>query len=394
MSHSATAVGGPIMTRPFKLLLGLFGICALVILYRFAMGIGAVSGLTDGYPWGIWITIDVVTGTALACGGYAVAILVYVLNKGEYHPLVRSAVLTSALGYSVAGAAIAVDVGRPWFIWRIPIAFGKYNFSSALLEVALCVMAYIVVLWIELAPALLERWKDSPNPTTARRVRSITGMVDKALPWILALGLLLPTMHQSSLGTVMLIAGQRLHPLWNTAMVPLLFLISCIAMGYAAVVLESSLAATFFKRKRETKMLAGLTGAMQIVIGLFLVIRFVDLLIKGRLGMAFAANGYAAFFWLETIFFVAALVMVSQKVKARDGGHLFRTAMVIVAAGVLYRFGAYLIAFNPGDQWGYFPTVPEMLITIGMITTEVLLYIVIVKRFPILGGAPAAASTT
>ncbi len=154
MSDRAVPVGGPIMTRAFKILLGV-GLLGLVLtIWRFAVGLGATTGLSDGYPWGLWIAFDVVTGTALACGGYAVAILVYILNKGRYHPLVRPAVLTSALGYSVAAVAIMVDVGRPWFIYRIPIRVGQWNLNSALLEVALCVMAYVVVLWIELVPGL------------------------------------------------------------------------------------------------------------------------------------------------------------------------------------------------------------------------------------------------
>lgn len=393
MNHQATAVGGPIMTRTFRFLLLILSVFALVLLWRTASGIGAVSGLNDGYPWGIWIAIDVVTGTALACGGYAIAILVYIFNKGRYHSLIRPAVLTSAVGYTLASFAIAVDVGRPWLMWRIPIAFGKFNWNSALLEVALCVMAYIVVLWIEMAPALLEKWKDSPDASTRQRIASITRVLNKSLIWILALGLLLPTMHQSSLGTVMLLSGPRLHPLWNTPLVPFLFLISCIAMGFAAVVFESSLSSRFFGRKPETKMLSGLAGGMKVVMGLFIVVRLVDLIVRGRLAQMFAFDGYSIFFLVEMIFYIAGFMMLLQKQKLGDAGHLFRTAMVIVTAGILYRFGTYLIGFNPGDQWSYFPTVPEMLITIGILTLEITAYIWFVKVFPILGGAPSTSNS-
>ena len=103
---------------------------------------------------GLWIAFDVVTGTALACGGYAVALLVYILNKGKYHPLVRPAMLTSALGYTLAGVGVGLDVGRWWNLWRVPLFFWHWNLNSVLLEVALCIMAYIVVLWLELAPAV------------------------------------------------------------------------------------------------------------------------------------------------------------------------------------------------------------------------------------------------
>ena len=150
MSEIAVPVGGKALNGPGKVLFGLTLLGIVLMIWRFAVGLGPSTGLSDGYPWGIWIAFDVVTGTALACGGYAMALLVYVMNRGKYHPLVRPAILTSALGYSIAALAIVVDVGRPWFIWRIPLSVDKWNHASALLEVALCVMAYVVVLWIEM----------------------------------------------------------------------------------------------------------------------------------------------------------------------------------------------------------------------------------------------------
>ena len=125
----------------------------------FAAGLGAVTNLSDGYPWGLWIAFDVVTGTALGCGGYAIALLVYVVNRGQYHSLVRHALLTSAVGYTAAILALGIDVGAPWNFWKVPLWTWAWNTDSVLLEVALCVMAYIVVLWIEMAPVFLERWQ-------------------------------------------------------------------------------------------------------------------------------------------------------------------------------------------------------------------------------------------
>lgn len=390
---AATPVGGPLLTRATRWLLLLAGLGLVLTLWRFAVGLGASTGLTDRYPWGIWIAFDVVTGTALACGGYAVALLVYILNRGRYHPLVRPAVLTSALGYSIAAIAIVVDVGRPWLIWRIPISVGKWNLNSALLEVALCVMAYVGVLWIELAPAFLERWQDSPRRGLRRFARTVTPVIDRALLWIIALGILLPTMHQSSLGTVMLLTGPKLHPLWNSPLVPLLFLISCLAMGYAVVVMESTLSSTLLGRRRETAMLASLSRAIVPVLGLYVAIRLIDLVARGRLGSMFEASGYALLFWIEMALFTVPAVMLLSPRRRRDPGALFRAALLIVVAGGLYRFSTYLIAFNPGNSFTYFPTVPEIMITTGMVAAEILAYVWIVKRFPILGGRePAAAS--
>ncbi|NNC40839.1 MAG: Ni/Fe-hydrogenase cytochrome b subunit [Acidimicrobiia bacterium] len=398
MSHGAEPVGGPIMTRPFKILLGLGILGVLIVAWRFAVGLGPSTGLSDGYPWGLWIAFDVVTGTALACGGYAVAIVLYILNKGMYHPLIRPAILTSALGYSVAAVAIMIDVGRPWHIWRIPLGgfpdVGSYNWNSALLEVALCVMAYVAVLWIELSPAFFEKWQHSPNSTLAKFSKVGYSFMEKALIWIVALGVLLPTMHQSSLGSLMLLSGPRLHPLWNTALVPLLFLISCITMGYAAVVFESSMSSAIFKRKPEVKMLQSLYGVAVITIWIYVGLRLAELVYQGRLPEMFTADIYAAMFWLEIVLFVIPAIMYYRGGKKLDLGAMFRGAMFMVFAGALYRFDTYLVAFQPGENWTYFPTVPEILVTVGVVAIEIMVYIVIVKRFPILSGRTAAVSTS
>ncbi|MCL7973026.1 MAG: Ni/Fe-hydrogenase cytochrome b subunit, partial [marine benthic group bacterium] len=274
-------VGGPIMTPVMKLCLALAGITTILLIYRFLVGLGPVTNMTDGHPWGLWIAFDVVTGTALACGGYAVALLIYVFNKGKYHPLIRPAVLTSALGYSIAGLAIAIDVGRPWLMYRIPISPFKWNLNSALLEVALCVMAYVVVLWIEMSPAFLEKWSENKTSSLGQLAAKVSPIVEKSLIWFIALGILLPTMHQSSLGTVILLAGPRLHPLWHTPFIPLLFLISCIAMGYAVVVMETALSSRAFGRRREDGMLARLSGVMSGVLFAFIILRLVDVVLRG-----------------------------------------------------------------------------------------------------------------
>ncbi len=395
MAHASDAqpVGGPLMTRPFKWLLAFLGLWGIILIWRFAAGIGAVSGLTDGYPWGVWIAFDVVTGTALGCGGYAIAILAYILNKGQYHPVIRPAILTSALGYSMAALAIIIDVGRPWFIWRIPLGgwpdIGKFNWNSALLEVALCVMAYVVVLWIELSPAFMEKWKDSSSSFVRGFSEWGLKFMDKALIWIVALGLLLPTMHQSSLGTVMLLGGHKLHPLWNTGWIPLLFLISCVGMGYGVVVWEAAVSSSVFKRERETDMLASLAGAMIVVNILYVVLRFGDIVVSGKTALMFTEGWYSLLFWLEMVLFIAPIVMFANRERRAKFSTMFSASLLMVLSGALYRFDAYIAAFNPGPGWSYFPTVPELLITLGVIALEITLYIFIVKRYPILGGVSA-----
>jgi len=384
MSARAEAVGGPILTRPFRFLLALFLIAAALIAYRLATGLGQITAMNDGYPWGLWIAFDVVTGTALACGGYAVALLVYVLNKGKYHPLVRPAVLTSALGYTLAGAGVGLDVGRWWSVWRVPLFFWRWNLNSVLLEVALCIMSYMFVLWIELSPAFLERAEQSEIPALKRFAVKWRPVVEKALLWVIALGILLPTMHQSSLGALMLIAGPRLHPLWNTGWLPLLFLMSCIAMGYAAVVFEATLSSWLFKRAPEREMLAGLSQAIVPLGTAYVGLRLLDIAGRGQLPALFAFDFYSVMVLLELLLVVAAVGLLLSEARRRQLGTLFRAAMLFMLAGSVYRFDTYLVAFRPGAHWSYFPSVGEILITLGLVAGELMAFILIVKLFPIL----------
>jgi Ni/Fe-hydrogenase subunit HybB-like protein len=191
-------------------------------------------------------------------------------------------------------------------------------------------------------------------------------------------------MHQSSLGSLMLLAGPRLHPLWNTGWLPLLLLLSSVGMGYAAVVFESALSAWMFRREPERKMLAGLGKAMIPVISLYLALRVIDLAVRGQIGALFAFDLYSVMSLLEMALFAVAIVMLSNETRRRRLGTLFRAAMLLMLAGGLYRFDTYLVAFRPGAQWSYFPSVAEMLVTLGLVSGEIMVYIVIVKLFPII----------
>jgi len=394
MNGHAVAVGGRIFTRPVRVFAALAGLGVLLVLWRLVVGLGAATAMNDGYPWGLWIAFDVVTGTALACGGYAVAILVYILNKGRYHPLVRPALLTSAVGYTVAGLSVGLDVGRWWTIWHVPAFFWHWNLSSALLEVALCIMAYIVVLWIELSPALLEKWQTSSNARLRRWSLALLPVLKRSMIWIIALGLLLPTMHQSSLGTVMLLSGWRLHPLWRTPLLPLLFLISCASMGYAVVVAESAFSSVAFKRKPDMKMLAGLATPMIWTLYAIVGLRVADVVWRGQVGLLLAGDIRSLMAWVELALFLAPAIMLASPASRRDLGSLVRASMVMLFAGALFRFDTYLVAFSPGANWSYFPSVTEILITAGLVAGEVVAYVIVVKMFPIIAGQPATAERT
>ena len=391
MSSHASAhreVGGKVLTSPYRLLLAIAALGVVMMLWRFVAGLAAVSNLNDGYPWGIWIAFDVVTGTALGCGGYAVALLVYILNKGQYHPLVRPAILTSLLGYGLAVLAVTVDLGRFWELWKVPVFFWRWSHSPQL-EVALCVAAYVLVLLLELSPAFFEKWRRSPDTGLRSFAEKGAAFVKRYLVWILALGILLPTMHQSSLGTMMLLPGPKLHPLWSTPWLPFLFLVNCVIMGYGVVVLESHAAASAFGRTRETDMLGRLSKVAMWVALFFVAFRAVDILLRGQAGALVSWYGLAVL--LELGLLVAGAAILTSETSRRKPGQQAMAALLLVLGGTVYRFNVYLVGFRPGDHWSYFPAVPELLITFGIVALEIALYVAAVKTFPILAGEPEPA---
>ncbi len=378
MTDESLHLNTKVVTKSFLVLAALAVVAVVLIIYRYMAGLGAVTNLSDGYPWGLWITYDVLVGTALGCGGYAMAILVYVLNRWEYHPVVRSAVLTSVFGYSLASLALFVDIGRYWNGYKLFLPW-QVNFSSVLVEVALCIAAYVVVLWIELLPTIMEGYPQKVKAVETRR------RLERWLPVIAAVGILLPTMHQSSLGTLMVIAGYKLSPLWQTSLLPLLFLLSAIAMGFAVTVFESILSSVAFKRPFETSMLSKLAQAMAWVVAAYLVLRCADLLF--RRAPVFTSGFLSFMLILENLFYlVPVLIVVSPSLRS-DIRFLFLASCSLLLAGSLYRFNGFLIGFNPGAGWHYFPAVPEILITLGLVAMELMAYLYFVKRFPVLPKA-------
>jgi Ni/Fe-hydrogenase subunit HybB-like protein len=216
--------------------------------------------------------------------------------------------------------------------------------------------------------------------------------VDRLLPFVIALGVLLPTMHQSSLGSLMLLAGQKLHPLWQTPLLPLLFLVSCLAMGFGVVVLEATLSARVFGRPRHTELLRGLARPTAYTLLLYSVLRLGEVAWRGRLGMAVALDGPSLLFLTEMALFAGSGIGLLVPRLVRRATWLFRLAMIAVFAGALYRFSTFLIAYDPGGGWSYFPAVPEILATVGLVAAELMVYLVLVKTFPILQGrAPVPA---
>jgi Ni/Fe-hydrogenase subunit HybB-like protein len=365
-------IGGKIWTKPFKFLTVLVIIAGILILKRFIFGIGSVANLNDAYPWGLWIVYDVVTGTAIACGGYALAMVVYIFNRGQYHPLVRSALLASMFGYTMAGVSIVIDTGR---YWQLPNIFipPYANPNSVMFEVAVCVSLYVAVMWIEFSPAFLEQWKKP----------KLLKMVNRSMFFFIALGVLLPTLHQSSLGALMIAMGEKLSPLWQTQFIPLLFLLTAITMGYGIVIFESLFSAVNLKRPLETSILGKLSKLIPILTVIYLALRLGVILWNGHFALIFKFDLNSIMFLIEMITFLIPTIILFSKEKREKPRFLFIAAAVYLLAGSLYRFNAFIVAFDPGHGYSYFPALQEIMITVGIIAFEIMMVIVFIKKFPV-----------
>ena len=379
----AKALGGRIITPTFAFCLIIVGFALYFAAKRFIFGIGSIANLNDGFPWGIWIAYDVVVGTAFACGGYVMALMVYVLNKGEFHPLVRPALLASMFGYTLAGVSVFLDIGRYFNAYNLYLPW-QMNFHSVMFEVAMCIGTYIFVLWLEFSPAFVEKWK----------LKKFDKILNKIVFALIALGVLLPTMHQSSLGTMMLMAGFKLDPLWHTSSLPLLFLLTAVFMGFAMVVFEATISSRVYNLGDETSMLAKIARIMSWILGFYLVIRFQNIFMRGEIGHAFSGSFLGNMFLLENLLLIIGMVILCSARNRTTPRPLFIAAVAILVGGSLFRFNTYIIGFDPGTGWKYFPSIGEQVITYGLIAGEIAAYTLFIKIFPVFSAHEPVESTS
>lgn len=378
MAVDAAPVRAPLLT-PLTLVLAVIGAAALYfIVQRFMFGLGAVTNLNAGYPWGIWVVVDVVIGSAIGCGGFAMALMIYLFNKGEYSPLMRPALLGGLLGYTLAAAAVVIDLGRYWQAYNMVLPW-YMNPNSVMLEIGLCVMAYVTVLWLEFSPAITARF-------------GWTGLqkrLDSVMWLLIALGVVLPFMHQSSLGTALIVLGTRLDPLYYSAFLPLLFVTSAIAMGFGVVLAEATLVSHSFRRPSEHKLLMRLAPVVGWILLAWTAFRWGEITVAGDLAGAFSGSRAAVFLWIETALSAFAILVFLSGAR-RNERMMLLAAIAVVLFGALYRYSAYLIAYMPVGNYSYAPSVPELTVTIGIIAIEILVFLTFIKFFPVL-HAPRGA---
>ncbi|MCX5790114.1 MAG: Ni/Fe-hydrogenase cytochrome b subunit [Elusimicrobia bacterium] len=391
----------PFLTPGVAVLLVLAGNGLLFLAARLLFGIGAVANLNNQYPWGIWIGIDVAGGVALAAGGFTTAALCYLMHREKYHAVVRPALLTAMLGYTFVSLGVCIDIGRWYYIWH-PIIM--WNGHSALFEVGLCVTIYVNVLYIEFLPVVAERFIGRvalPGPLARlnglvdRGLRALDRGLSKVMFLFIISGVVLSTLHQSSLGTLMVIAGPKMHPLWQTPILPLLFLLSAIAVGFPMVIVESMLAARSFGLKPEMEILSDLGRMTAPLLGIYLAFKIGDMFIRETFVYLMVLDR-ASVLWMAEILFgvVIPLRMLLSRDVLKSPSLLFTAASLVVGGVLLNRIDNFVVAYRPPYSFGaYHPAIGEIAVTVGFIALLVLMYRAAVMIFPVISlpdkdGAP------
>ncbi|HKJ03776.1 MAG TPA: Ni/Fe-hydrogenase cytochrome b subunit [Longimicrobiales bacterium] len=373
------------LTTLKSVLWALVGVLAAVTVVRFAHGLGAVTHLSDAAPWGLWIGFDVMSGVALAAGGFVLAATVYVFGLERYRPFVRPAVLTALLGYSAVAVGLLYDLGLPWRIWHPAL---HWQYRSVLFEVAMCVMLYLTVLALEFAPAVLE------HPLFSGRVfRTALGALKKATIPLVITGIVLSTLHQSSLGSLFLITPYRLHPLWYSHFIYLFFFVSAVGLGLMMVVLESLLSSYFLGHRVHTRELGGLGAAASAVLWLYVALRVGDLWHRGVLGMAVDGSTQGTLFLFEmgVSAVVPATLLLFRRVRSTLGG-MGLSAALTVTGMVLYRLDVSILSFARPEGFGYFPSWEEFAVSAGIVSAFALVFIFFAERLKVyddVGPAPS-----
>lgn len=351
----------------------LVGVLAVVTVARFVCGLGATTALSDAMPWGYWNALKMAV-VALAAGGFVLAGTVYIFGLEKYRSFLRPAVLTAFLGYVTFVTILLYDLGLPWHIWH-PIIYPQDH--SVLFEVAICVMLYLSVLALEFAPVILEyRWFDRPLFQKIHRLLKKT-----AIPLVIA-GIVLSTLHQSSLGSLFLITPSRTHPLWYSPIIWILFLVSAVALGLMVVTAESFFSAWFFGHKPRIDLLSGLGKAASVVLLIYAGLRLGDLALRGLLGTAFDGSWQAWLFLIELSLsaLIPAALLLFRWVRTSAAGLGICAGMTMLGM-IGYRFDVSVVAFL--RRMPYFPSWTELAVSFGIVAGAMLVFIFFVEKLKV-----------
>jgi len=346
---------------------------AVIAGVRFTRGLGSVTNLSDQWPWGLWVGFDVLCGVGLAAGGFAVTTAVYVFGLKRLRPIVRPTILTAFLGYVLVVAGLMFDLGRPWNIWH-PIVM--WNPRSVMFEVSWCVILYLTVLALEFSGVVFERlgW-----------TRALVIQQAATVPLVMA-GALLSTLHQSSLGSFYLIVPGKLHALWYTPLLPLMFFLSALAAGLAMIIVESRLSARAFGRCLEMPVLMEVGRALLVALGVYGAVRIFDLARRGVLAEAVSGSREAAFFQLEFgVGVLAPMLLLALPAVRRNARRMYAAALLAVVGFVVNRLNVSLTGLESAQGGHYVPAIPEVIITLMLVAVGFAVFGLAVRYLPIYG---------
>lgn len=372
------AVRRPTLGRLLLWLLVLAGAATGVV--RFIWGLGAVTNLNDHFPWGVWIGFDVMVGVALAAGAFTIAASVHLFHLERYRPLLRPSVLTGFLGYLMVIIALLVDLGRPWNIWH-PVVM--WNPRSPMFEVAWCVMLYTAVLALEFGQVVLERL----------RLWGLLRIARASIAPLVVAAVILSTLHQSSLGSLFLIARGKLHALWYTPLLPVLFFISAVAVGLAVATVEGVLAARTFRHRFDLPMFVGLSRGVLVILSIYLGLKVVDLVVRGAWPLLFAPSIERLMFAAEVgLGVVLPILLLSVNHFSRTATGLTVTSVFVVVGVVINRLNVAVTGMLASSGTTYIPAWTEILITVSIVAAGILTYLWVMEHLPIVTRQEAAPS--
>src|SRR5271166_2927354 len=375
--------GVSVVNKFFIVLVGLAVLSLFLTVYREVVGLGPASGMNDKFGWGIWKTFNVVVLTAWGSGAFAVGAVAWVFGRKRLFPLMRMALLTSMLAYACGLCLLGVDVGRPWNFYWVLFPW-NWNVHSPMAEVAICMTVYASIpLFLENIPPVLERlWHFDIRLQPL--VEKLEHVLHYFFPFIIAAAYLLPGMHQSSLGALMLLGGQRVHPLWQTPFLPLLYVGAASFMSFGCVAGTTMLCCLVWKRAMDMEVLDEAARITAWLIFGWVAWRLLDILFRGALGTAFHFDRFAGVFWLEMILVGTGGWMLRRSLQTHQTRSMFLGYVLSSLGGMIYRFSPTTLAFRPNPESLYFPTTIEVLVSLGFISMGVAGFLLIVKRFAIL----------
>lgn len=349
---------------------------AYVTFIRFTRGLGASTHLSDQFPWGLWIGFDVLCGVGLAAGGFTLCAIVHIFNIKRFEPILRPTILTAFLGYLLVIVGLMYDLGRPLQIWHALI---MWNPHSVMFEVAWCVMLYTTVLALEFFPVVLEKFKLTKLQRALKRV---------ALPLII-LGVLLSTLHQSSLGSLYLIVPEKLYGLWYSPYLPVFFYVSAIAVGCAMIIFESFLSSRAFKKGLDLPLLTEIARFSVVMLAVYLTMKIMDLSSRAVFPLLLQPRMETYMYWLEVIVgIIAPLVLLSiRKIRENRTG-LFIGAVLILLGFVLNRMNITITGMEAWAGVPYFPSWMEITVTMAIVTGGFVVFSLAARYLPLFEHQP------